>query len=633
MLSIRNASIELAMKADGTNVRVTDLKRKTTWVLDEQTRYVSSKVKRLDHDAFRYERVHGKTSSVGLLGSGKAEKVSEREIRCIHRTRNGSVSLSWVLEKDRLRIFAEADIDNAASSVSLPGVFRPAGGASFKMALTRTQGFVHSGRGPSYFYAWYTPAFLSMCFYAQIAERSALLSILETDIDGCLIWEKTADGLLNIGWVHQPRFGELAYRRETVMTFTAPDITPVCKRYRDYEKEKGRFKTWDEKIAERANVAKLIGSVTAFVGYHQDPEQNYAANLRAMKRMGIERARILPILMGATVPFHYPMKGKRVDLIDLTRQVPLMHALGYSASGFIYITAQTPAKGARPYRNLMLGPDGKPILNWVMPDEKFYYLSLKERLKWAERYLDRNLKGCDGVHYDTLTANWLLEDWTPGRMTSAEDDYNTIREMMQLAGERNMYVAAEGFCGRLTPYYELGSTKYTHMVCRDEYYCVPLTMLVYHECASHIWWEVDNYNNPLNRSQGGRGWEPRYYFGAGYPEQQSAVDASAGTIPDIMPFGLQYTFVPKNMPDLFYYRFRMDEPALVPAVECAKRVQKLHRRIGKLEMKEIRILKEDGAIQETVFADGTRIVANFANTELEAPKLGMLPPESWTVVE
>jgi hypothetical protein len=73
----------------------------------------------------------------------------------------------------------------------------------------------------------------------------------------------------------------------------------------------------------------------------------------------------------------------------------------------------------------------------------------------------------------------------------------------------------------------------------------------------------------------------------------------------------------------------MDSEPVREAVERAKPVMALHEQVGKLEMTEHRLVTPDGAVQETVFADGTRVVANFANVSLEGPRGAVLPPESW----
>ena len=481
-------------------------------------------------------------------------------------------------------MIADPNIDNPASSLSLPGVFRPADNEPFLSAVPHTQGIIHTGRGPAFYKALYNPAFIFMCFFAQMAKKSALLSIMGDDVDVCVVWEKTAAGTINLQFVEQPEFGKLAYPRENVFFFTRPDITAICKRYRDYEKEKGRFVTWKEKIAQRPNVKKLLGSVTAFVGYHNDTDFDYRKGLLAMKDMGITKARIEPAFIGTTAPFRYPYQGKLVDNLDLTlSQSPDQKTRLLALRLHLHHRRQARQGQRTPTKPSWSARMANPKSTGSCPMAPFTTSRSKSASTGSGSYLDNQCRTCEGVHFDTLSANWVHEDYGPAK-TSGRDDYNMIRQILQYACDKRMYTVTEGFCGRLTPWLDQGSTKFQHMVCRDEYYCVPMTMLVYHECAQHIWWEVDNYNNPMNRAQGGREWGSRYYFGGGRPEIQSAIDAIAGTPPDIMPFGLQYTFLPKNDPEIFFYRFRPEESRLKEVLPYVHAVQKLQARVAALEM-------------------------------------------------
>ncbi len=65
-------------------------------------------------------------------------------------------------------------------------------------------------------------------------------------------------------------------------------------------------------------------------------------------------------------------------------------------------------------------------------------------------------------------------------------------------------------------------------------------------------------------------------------------------------------------------------------------------KIGKQELVHFKILSEDGYVQETAFADGTRVVANFSLDFVgEVPGIdhkvianaGTIEPEGWAVVE
>jgi hypothetical protein len=58
---------------------------------------------------------------------------------------------------------------------------------------------------------------------------------------------------------------------------------------------------------------------------------------------------------------------------------------------------------------------------------------------------------------------------------------------------------------------------------------------------------------------------------------------------------------------------------------------RLNARVGMLEMTGHTLHTPDGAVQESIFADGTRVIANFANVPLEAPGGGLLDAESWVI--
>ena len=90
--------------------------------------------------------------------------------------------------------------------------------------------------------------------------------------------------------------------------------------------------------------------------------------------------------------------------------------------------------------------------------------------------------------------------------------------------------------------------------------------------------------------------------------------------------------IPHAHPRTYLYRPSLDSAITRDSIEAAKPVMALHRRIGKLEMTGHRLVSENGAVQETVFADGTRVTANFSNVSLPGPSGAVLGPESWEAV-
>jgi hypothetical protein len=130
-------------------------------------------------------------------------------------------------------------------------------------------------------------------------------------------------------------------------------------------------------------------------------------------------------------------------------------------------------------------------------------------------------------------------------------------------------------------------------------------------------------------------------YGGGRPRLMATADALMGCPPDVFPFGAQYGYTGRGK-ETFLYKFRFEDPEVQLALREALPVARLHRHIGKQEMVHFRILSEDGYAQETAFADGTRVVANFARNSIgEMPGIDhavidavkTLGPESWKVVD
>ena len=117
-------------------------------------------------------------------------------------------------------------------------------------------------------------------------------------------------------------------------------------------------------------------------------------------------------------------------------------------------------------------------------------------------------------------------------------------------------------------------------------------------------------------------------YGGGRPRLMAASDALMGAIPDVFPFGCQYGWTGRGN-ETYLYRIRFEDPEVQLALKAAKPVADLHRRIGKLEMTDFELLSEDGCLQRTTFADGTRVTANFSNFLRSDGGIVPLGAESW----
>jgi len=258
-------------------------------------------------------------------------------------------------------------------------------------------------------------------------------------------------------------------------------------------------------------------------------------------------------------------------------QLPSLGGLGYPRETVLLPTDSSLTALCKRYRQYVI-EKGDPRLFWTIKDAKWYSFSNAKRIEWARRLIDREHGGLDGIHYDVLCCSDMREDYHPAHRSDARADAEARKQMLQYAASKGLIVPSEGFWDAMAPHYDLGSTKFAHILGGDEYCTVPMTMLVYHDSMIHMWWEVDNYNNPEHRTQVARGHAPRLFWGGGSPRLQSAIDALLGCPPDLFPFGLQYNYVPHNHPNVYTYRFRLEHESVREAIEYAKPVMALHRR-------------------------------------------------------
>lgn len=100
-----------------------------------------------------------------------------------------------------------------------------------------------------------------MPWFGQIEEGKGYIAIAETPWDGGYDLDHEGTGHTYIAPYWEPSLGYISYNRKIVYRFLDEcDYNTLCKIYREYIKQKGKFITLEEKNIRNANVAKLIGS-------------------------------------------------------------------------------------------------------------------------------------------------------------------------------------------------------------------------------------------------------------------------------------------------------------------------------------------------------------------------------------
>ena len=460
--------------------------------------------------------------------------------------------------------------------------------------------------------------------------------------DDCRWWYgKGEDGRFWASNVQVDSLGSMRYPRSVRIYPTGADIVAVAKRYRRCVQEDGRFITWDEKLAARPGLERLFGALMCFIGYCQD-DIDYVANFKRLKAYGFDRALVYPVRFNI---YRQGIKMGGQPAINLSRdEVSAIKALGYDV-----------APGAGSMKPWMTGrrkpntvPPEVPAISMkhsAIDDQQWYHVCYSFIEDFQKGALQGPVSDITSDHFDVLACVPPLECYAldhPNHMghplpRTAEREW--IRRVFQLDQARGLAVSSENFNDAYAMEQDLGSVKAWPQYGPWPFWPIPLTMLVYHDSIIHAWWEVHNYNSPwFGRT---RAAHPFFQYGGGCPRLMAALDALMGCPPDVLPFGAQYGWTGRGT-ETYLYKFRFDDPEVQIALREALPVAQLHRRIGKQEMVHFKILSEDGYVQESAFADGTRVVANFSrdtvgsaqgisHTMLEG--IEPLQSESWTVVD
>ena len=630
MLSLQNQNILLSCQVDGQDFTLADLKRGTRWQLDPQTL-----IYREASQEFKPDEDH-KT-----LIPDSARLEPEAKLILTYQAGSSSLEMQYCLRDTYVEVKCpppKGEID----TYSLPGSFLPENEA-VKLLLPIMQGMLWDGRGPAFNMTRAEGSHLgfSMAFIGYLGERGGLLATAETR-DDCLWWfGKDDHQRIWASNLQIASLGAIRYERALRLYPTDADITAVAKQYRKKVIEQGRFKSWDEKIAQRPAIERLFGALMCFIGYCQD-DVDYLDGCRKLKAYGFERALIYPGRFNMTCP---DIRMGGVPAINLDREtVEAVKKLGYDIAPWSWLNEALQASPKSVRQLYRCSPNGQIIPHWKIDDQQWYLMCYSYLKEYQQRALRNAIPEMTWDHFDVLACVPPMECYALdhprhfGRPASRSDDRDWVRDVFRVDRQAGLIVSSENFNDAYSQEYDLGSVKALPQYGPWPFWPVPLTMLVYHDSLIHSWWEIHNYNNP---------WHGRtsmlqnlFAYGGGRPRLMSAMDALMGCPPDVFPFGAQYGYSGRGS-DTFLYRYRFEDPEVQIALRAALPVAHLHQRIGRQEMVHFKILSDDGYVQESAFADGTHVVANFSLDFVgEIPGIdhkvvkeaGTLGPEGWRIV-
>ncbi|MCQ2389892.1 MAG: hypothetical protein MJ240_00600 [Kiritimatiellae bacterium] len=451
--------------------------------------------------------------------------------------------------------------------------------------------------------------------------------IFETPDDGGIKMLQTpgTDRLLTGApfWQGQKkRFGYT--RRVRYFFFAEGGHVALAKRYRQYAKEKGLFKTFREKARTRPAVDRLLGA--ANVWYWSPRKLPHLEIVKDMQALGIDR-----ILWSAS---------GSPEVIAALNQMPGVLTSRYDIYQDVYYPEMMEATGhkrvnglngeAWPHDIIWTSPssnDWKQAWSVKTKDGRFVPTAMMcdmcapehERRRLTE---ERKSYRLTARFIDTTVAAPWQECWNPAHpMTRTESKYWKMELLRLLGDEFGLVVGSETgidasvpYCdyyeGMLSigPYRVPNAGRDVHVVWTNEVpervakfqvgekYRLPLWELVYHDCVCAHWYWGD-YNNKLPTL-----WHRRDLFNVLY-----------GTMGMYLFNSMQWT----ELRERFAASFRMTSPVA--------------RATGYSEMLWHRYLTPDRTVQRTAFADGTVVTVNFGSQPFSLPEGGTLGPEAHKV--
>jgi len=614
---LANDRVMVLASEDGRTLRIVDLVRGTVWEQDGRSLFAESTSDRA-------------TKRESLRPCG-AKAAGAHGIEIDYETDNARARLSLSLRDDGVVARMPLPEQGHVTSLTLPGSFVPVSEPR-KYLLPIMQGMLWDGRGEAFeldlHEAWHMG--FSMPMFGCMGSSGALLTVAETADD--LTWwlGKDREGRSWCTPWHRSSLGAVRYERAVCLYPTDAGIVAVAKRYRRLVRDAGRFLGWEEKIEARPSLERLFGALMCFIGYCRD-DVDYAAACRKLKSAGFERALVYPARFNVYHP-GFAMGG--LPPIDVSEeQIRQICGLGYDIAPWTWLNEGLDREDIR--SAFRKEPTGRALPHWEI-DGQQWYLCCSSTLPAAYRKsLGGAASGMTWDHFDVITCATVGECYAadhPGHAGHAEprtEDRAHLRKLLhsaQFSVPGGKAISSESFNDAYSRECDIMSVKAWPQYGAWLFWPVPLTMLVYHDSIIHSWWEQHSYNN----HQRGRINAPFYQYGGGRARTQAALDALTGSPPDVFPFGTNYAYDAGEGSKTYAYRMRLEDPEVQFALATALPVAQLHRRIGKQEMVHFDFLSEDGYVQESAFADGTHIVANFANCARAAsPALDAIHSESW----
>lgn len=550
----------------------------------------------------------------------KANKTntSQMDLKIIDRESLQQYKIAVILNRDLAEI--DYEIEQLGSEkfeqLEFPPVFTLED--NMQLVVPLQEGMLIPGDFPVEDFPWRLRYFgwqLSMPFIGVVDGESGWIEIVETPNDFEIVKDKDKDGKLLIKnrWISQ--MGVFGYNRHIKYCFfDKGGYAAMAKRYRQYAKDKGLFKSLKEKNAARkGNISKLVGAVN--VWYWGLDERNLAKD---MVEAGIKKA-----LFSNTDKWSIKKidsYGFLTSKYDIYQDVwpPIYHDVTHRHDGWP--------------EDLVLDKDGNWIRGWTIKKGLKEYpggvICSIRGLKRAQKEIPKDLKDkpYTARFIDTTTCSPWRECYHPEHPTTRSEDVKYKMELLKfcsedmhlVSGSENGVDCAVPYCDYFEGMMSIGigrlpgsgrnvaKVKYERPTGKffkyqvGEKYRVPLWELVYGDCVVSTWYWGDSSNRIPEV------WYKRDLFNILY-----------GNMP---------LWAIRDWEHWKKYRSRF--------IESYNNVCPVFEKVGFEEMLSHKFVSDDRTVQETRFSGDIRVVVNFGDKEyvLKNPEY-ILPTKGFVVFE
>lgn len=458
----------------------------------------------------------------------------------------------------------------------------------------------------------------AMRAYGFTCGRDSLAVIVDTPLDAEATFSDDGTSRMASVLDFNPSLGKLAYARAVrFLPLTETGHVAVANAFRTYAQRHELWRSWQSRVDENPNVARLKGAFIACAGYIWDPAARHARTMTAMRRLGFKHGYLFSpklIKFGG-----WDIFGEWNRVAD--RHLREIHKLGYLTAPFLQVEESLPSLGADKFA---VNAKGEKFKRWQINQFEFFEIA-KWRVPAMLPLYDDRLQACSAIHFDTLTAMPLVENWGE-RPYDRRGDAALRRDIALYYRRRGKVIGSESMRDWGVDCCDLNTSKrFTPLSEHDHrVWSVPLSDLVYHDSHPRSHWEHHSYDdNRQVRSVFQRKW---------HPFAMRLMDLLTASPPVLFPEGKLYQFelIPivkdgepefkVNMARCSTYCKRFTDPETQAALPKALQVCKLNERHGAARMLRHRFVDPNRfEVQETEFDTGLHVVVNFGDEPCALP--------------